>query len=295
MSTLELPERPAGAPERPRVGPPRPWRALWALPVAFGAVVAGALVYALADAIHAALVSTPPHRGGLYGVALGGPPPALTFSSTLAQDLALAGGAVLAAAAASGGRVRPADFGLRRARAASSAGWVVLGYVAFLAISIAWTSALGITDRESVALDLGTRDSTAALAAALLLVCVVAPICEELFFRGFLFGALRRRGLPVALAVSGLAFGIAHGASSPAGFLVPLAALGVILALLYERTRSLYPSIALHALNNSIAFGVGDGRGWLIPIGLAAAAVFVGALARAVGSRNPLASRPASP
>jgi len=58
-------------------------------------------------------------------------------------------------------------------------------------------------------------------------------------------------------------FGLAHVLSSPIGFIVPLAALGAILCLLYEWTRSLYPCIALHALNNSVAFGVADGRVWL--------------------------------
>ena len=141
------------------------------------------------------------------GVALHGTPPLLTLAGTLAQDLALVAGALLVAAAALKGRVTAAHLGLRPARVGSSAAYVVAGYVGFLVLAAAWTSALGIKDRESVAIDLGTHDSLAALAGAALLVCVVAPVCEELFFRGFLFGALRKRGLLVATLVSGLAFG----------------------------------------------------------------------------------------
>jgi membrane protease YdiL (CAAX protease family) len=165
----------------------------------------------------------------------------------------------------------------------SSAAFVVGGYVLFLLAAAAWTSALGITDHENVVIDLGTRDSPLAFAGAGLLVCVVAPMAEEIFFRGFLFGALRRRGLVVATLVSGLAFGLAHVASAPIGFLVPLALLGMILALIYERTGSLYPSMALHAVNNSIAFAVGDGRTWAIPVSLAVSALAIFGLSRAAG------------
>lgn len=284
MSTLELPERPANLPPR-KPGSGRPWAALWAIPIAFAALVAGGLTYAAAAAIRGSLTDLPSHQDGIVGVALHGTPPLLTLAGTLAQDLALVLGAVLVAAAALKGRVTAGHFGLRPARVASSAAYVIAGYVLFLIIAAAWTSILGIKDRESVAIDLGTRDSTLALVGAGLLVCVVAPVCEELFFRGFLFGALRKRGLIVATVVSGLAFGLAHVASSPIGFIVPLAALGMILALLYERTGSLYPSMALHALNNSVAFGVGDGRAWLIPIGMAASGLIIYGLSRAVQAR----------
>lgn len=262
--------------------PTRPWRAALALPVALAAVVAGAVTFALVSVIRAALVTPPDHQDGVVGVALHGTPPLLTTTSTLAQDLALVVGAAIAAAVTvpRPGRLRAEHFGLRPVRLWPSAGLVVLGYGAFLVLAAAWTQALGITDRENVAIDLGTRDSAAALAAAVVLVCVVAPVCEEIFFRGYLFGALRRRGLVVAAGVTGLTFGVAHVLSSPIGFIVPLAALGVILCLLYERTRSLYPCIALHVLNNSVAFGVGDGRAWLIPICLVAGAVLVYGLAR---------------
>jgi membrane protease YdiL (CAAX protease family) len=286
VSGLEHPERPDGAPVR-RAADDRPWSALWAIPIALGAVVVATVVVLLATVIHDALVDAPGHRDGVVGVALHGTPPAITFAGTLAQGIALVAGSVLAAASALKGRVTAEHLGLRPARWVSSAAFVVGSYVLFLVVAAAWTTLLGIKDRESVAIDLGTRDSAIAFVLAGLLVCVVAPICEELFFRGFLFGALRRRGFVVAALVSGVAFGLAHVASAPIGFIVPLATLGVILALLYERTGSLYPPMALHALNNSIAFGVSDGRAWAIPICLAVAALCLYALSRAVRGQRP--------
>ncbi|MFL5845636.1 MAG: CPBP family intramembrane glutamic endopeptidase [Solirubrobacteraceae bacterium] len=286
MSTLDAPERPDGVPERAPLDE-RPWSAWWALPIALGAVVAGGVFLIIAQAIHDAVVELPAHQPGSFGVALHGTPPAITLVATLGQDLALVGLAVLAAASALKGRITPAAFGLRPARLASSAGFVIGGYVLFILISAAWVALLGIQERENVAVDLGTRDSALAAAGAAFLVCVVAPLCEELFFRGFLFGALRKRSLTLALVVSGGAFGLAHVASSPIGFIVPLATLGVILALLYERTGSLYPSISLHALNNSIAFGAGDGRAWLIPICLVASGLVIYAVSRIAGGPTP--------
>jgi uncharacterized protein len=282
VSTLEFPERPAGIPERPPPDP-RPWAALWAVPIGLAAIVVSGVAYLIAAGVRDALVDLPAHQGGISGVALHGSPPALTLIATLAQDLTLIAGAVLVVASALGGRLSVDRLGLRPARLASSVGLVVAGYVLFLLIAAAWTSLLGIQDRENVAVTLGTRDSAFAFAAAGFLVCVVAPVAEEVFFRGFLFGALRRRGLVVAALVSGLAFGLAHVASSPIGFIVPLGTLGVMLALLYERTGSLYPSIGLHTLNNSIAFGVGDGRACAIPICLVVSLAIVYGLSRLLG------------
>lgn len=291
MSGLQHPERPPEIEPR-RALPERPWRALMAIPVAVAAIVVGGMVSVVVAAIRSALSTPAPHEGGAVGVALHGPPPALTFTATLAQDLTLVAGAVLVAAAAMGGRLRAGALGLRPPRRAlTAAGLVVGAYVLFLVVSAAWTSGLGITDRENVAIDLGTKDSAAGLVMALFLVSVVAPLAEELFFRGFLFGALRRRGLPLAAGVSGLAFGLAHVASSPIGFLVPLALLGVLLCLVYERTGSLYSAIALHAVNNAVAFGAADGRLWLIPVGLAAAAAATWLAARAVGEPRPAPAR----
>ncbi len=56
-------------------------------------------------------------------------------------------------------------------------------------------------------------------------------------------------------AITGLVFGVGH-APAPAISLVALGVFGVGLCLLYWRTQSIVPCMALHALNNSITFGV---------------------------------------
>jgi uncharacterized protein len=86
--------------------------------------------------------------------------------------------------------------------------------------------------------------------ATLLVSVLAAPLCEEIFFRGFVFAGLLR-GMPVALAVvmSALIFAVAH--ADPGSFLV-LFFIGMGLAFLRWYTKSLWPSILLHLLNNGI-------------------------------------------
>ena len=84
---------------------------------------------------------------------------------------------------------------------------------------------------------------------------MVAPICEEFLFRGYIFTALRNwRGTLPAAILTGLVFGGVHATSAPAADLLPLGLLGFGLCLLYRFTGSLYPGMLAHSLNNSIAF-----------------------------------------
>ena len=66
----------------------------------------------------------------------------------------------------------------------------------------------------------------------------------------------RRMGVVWAVIVDGLVFGIGHAAGAEIIQLLALAAFGMGLCLLYWRTGSIIPCMALHALNNSITFGV---------------------------------------
>ncbi|MBA2447077.1 MAG: CPBP family intramembrane metalloprotease [Chloroflexi bacterium] len=81
---------------------------------------------------------------------------------------------------------------------------------------------------------------------------LIAPIAEELFFRGFVFRSyLRTRGPLVAYAISSLAFATLH-LNLPA---VPaIIALALMFAWIYQRTGSIVPNVVGHALNNSVAF-----------------------------------------
>lgn len=251
-----LPELPDGA----RPAPPR-WAA-WTAPVAliagFGAAIVGYIVIGVI--------------GSLAGASLQDPPPAVQIAATVLQDLSLIASALVFARLAA--RPRAWQFGLRPTRFWRAVGWVVVAWLGFIVFSAVWVSLLGITERDELPDQLGADESTAALLAVAFLVCVVAPIAEEFFFRGYFFTALRSwKGPWPAAVLTGIVFGGIHAGSAPVGYLVPLAIFGFILCLLYWRTGSLYPCIALHCLNNSIAFGVSQGWGWQIPV------VIVGSLA----------------
>ncbi len=87
--------------------------------------------------------------------------------------------------------------------------------------------------------------------AGVLTICLLAPVVEELMFRGAITRELLRRYSPgVAIVVSGFFFGLIHfnPVQSVYAFM-----LGLLLAWLYWRTRSLVPGIVFHVLNNSIA------------------------------------------
>ena len=91
-----------------------------------------------------------------------------------------------------------------------------------------------------------------ALALMAPVVVIVAPLGEEIFFRGFLYKALRRRFRVWAAAfVSAVVFGLVHyyWLLIPALFVV-----GLGLALLYERQRSLLAPVVAHATFNIVGF-----------------------------------------
>jgi membrane protease YdiL (CAAX protease family) len=244
------PELPEGVERRPPSEAQRwkPWMAWVALIGAFAGALLGALVV------------------GVIGVAAGSdfahPTPAVNISATIVQDVSFIGAALLFASIAS--TPRPEQFGLRRTSFWPAVGWIVLAFLGFYLVTLVWVSILGASpDDTKLPDELGVKDSTAAMLAVAFLVAVVAPIAEEFFFRGFFFTSLRAwKGLWPAAVITGLVFGGIHVGSAEAVFLAPLAFFGFALCLLYQRTGSLYPCMALHCMNNSLAFGVSQHWGW---------------------------------
>jgi membrane protease YdiL (CAAX protease family) len=114
---------------------------------------------------------------------------------------------------------------------------------------------LGIPEQNDVADQLGFDQNTFAAITAALLIVVVAPICEEIWFRGFFFAGMRSRlpFLPAAL-ISALIFGAVHLSDANLIAGLQLTILGLVLATVYERTDSLWSNIAVHMFNNAIAF-----------------------------------------
>jgi membrane protease YdiL (CAAX protease family) len=265
-----LPELPEG------VGPREPRWAAWTAPVA---LIAG-FVAAIFGAIVLGIVA------GATGSDLDHLPSGVEIGATVFQDLALVASAILFARLWR--RPRPWHFGLRRTRLGPAAGWLLLTWLSFFVFSAVWVAALGIHDRDELPKELGAGDSTTALVAVAILVCVIAPIAEEFFFRGYFFTALRTwKGPWVAAILTGLVFGGIHAGGTPVGFLVPLAAFGFGLCLLYWKTGSLYPCMALHALNNSLAFGVSEHwSAWQVLVTMVGANLVIAAIMLPLGDRR---------
>ncbi len=101
---------------------------------------------------------------------------------------------------------------------------------------------------------LGGASSLTAIDLAFLLVAgaMVAPVAEEFLFRGLLYRYLRaRRTFFAAALISAVAFAVAHFV----WILIPsYIVFGIAEAMVTERFKSLYPAIALHALNNGTLF-----------------------------------------
>jgi len=235
----------AGPPARGDGGPARwaPWTAWAAVITAFAFAIGGAIAVGVV--------------GAAFGASFRDPPPAVNIVATFVQDAAFIGAVLLFARSA--GRAAAAQLGFVRTRLWPALGWMALAYVAYGILSSAWAQVVHTHARDNLPTSLGVSESTAALVAVCVLVTTIAPLAEETLFRGYFFGALRNwRGPWPAAIVTGIVFGAIHYGSADKVFLLPLAIFGIALCLLRERTGSLLPCIALHAINNSLAFGVAE-------------------------------------
>lgn len=238
--------------ERALPGPDWPW---WYGPVA---LVAGVI----AGGVLGAIVIT------IAGISIESP--AATVVGTLIADAFVVGAAVLFASLVAFPRIR--DFGLRPTAFWPAVGWTALAILVFFVFSAVYEALLNPDVEQTVSEDLGADRGIFGLVVAGVVVTCVAPVAEEIFFRGFLYRAIRSRMPMIAAALAaGLLFGAVHWDFSTSKMLLvvpPLALLGTLLCLLYERTGSLYPPIAWHVLNNCLAYAVATSSedGWRVVV-----------------------------
>jgi membrane protease YdiL (CAAX protease family) len=143
------------------------------------------------------------------------------------------------------GAAAPGALGLR------AVGWrpVVLGVLATTAISYV-VSQIGLRP-EGVRQVTDTVRGPAGLLPLLAILALLAPLAEELVFRGLLYGWLAGRwGGRVAFLASSLAFAAAHVELAHAVLVLPL---GLWFGWLRWRTDSLVPSLVAHVVNNGVA------------------------------------------
>ena len=146
-------------------------------------------------------------------------------------------------------------LGFRDFQAGPALAWIVVLILTILAVDNLYQYVITVLHLPLQTNDqvLLARSKQAPLStyATLIVAVFVAPFCEETFFRGFVFTGFKQ-GMPViwAIVFSSLVFAVAH--ADPGSFAV-LFIIGLALAFLRWRTRSIWPGMILHALNNGIA------------------------------------------
>jgi CAAX protease family protein len=193
---------------------PAPERVPWGVWTAPAAIVLGL-------ALGEVMVIVVEIIGRAGGSSFAHPTPAVSLVSDVVVDLGFVAAAIYFAVILAKGRAT--DFGFRRIAWRLGIGAFVLGGVSYYIVTFVYASVLGLHGQDKLPSELGVHRSTAALIGAAAFVCVIAPLAEEFFFRGFIFGALRRWrvriaghdiGTWLAALVTGILFGLAHTASA---------------------------------------------------------------------------------
>jgi membrane protease YdiL (CAAX protease family) len=142
-------------------------------------------------------------------------------------------------------------FALRRPRSIrGAAGYGFAAIVGVYVVSAALSPFLNAGKEQGLTPSHWEPSHGGAYAANFVVVALVAPVVEELTFRGVGYGLLEQYGRPLAIVVVGIAFGLAHGLVEA---LPVLAAFGMLLTWLRARTDSVIPGMIVHGLFNSIA------------------------------------------
>ncbi len=132
---------------------------------------------------------------------------------------------------------------------------------------VEWLFPISNATKESLA---GLIDRPSGFWTSVLVFALIPAICEEAAFRGFILSGLERNHrLRSAIFLSALMFGFLHVLLSLYQQLFNAALLGVFLGLLAVRSRSLFPGIVFHALNNAFAIGLAAWVVGLRSVGLA--------------------------
>ena len=148
-------------------------------------------------------------------------------------------------------------FALRRPQSWKRAlGLAFASLVAIYAVSLAYTGFLSLvgdfdaTEEQGLVPDEWDPSRAAPFIAFFLAVTLLAPIVEELTYRGLGFSLFQPYGVLLAIAATGLLFGLTHGLLIG---LPVLAFFGFVVGWLRARADSVYPGMLLHATFNGVA------------------------------------------
>ncbi|MFW5989727.1 MAG: CPBP family intramembrane glutamic endopeptidase [Desulfosudaceae bacterium] len=150
----------------------------------------------------------------------------------------------------------PAEVGLGRGRLRPGikAGlhWsLVFGGV----VALAFTAMLAADFHPLTLFRLSIYGGSGTLLLYLITGVVVAPLAEELFFRGMLYGFFRRWGIPAGVILTTTVFSLLHLVE----LVIPVTQIvgGVVFCLAYEKEKNLWASYTIHALGNAAIFMIG--------------------------------------
>lgn len=136
--------------------------------------------------------------------------------------------------------------------------WIVIPALGFYILTLLATLILieqllpGINLDQEQDVGFKSAQSVFELIAAGLALVVIAPVSEEILFRGFVFRGLNRKfSWPIAAAVSSGLFGLAHWQLNVG---IDTFVLGMVACWLTFRTNSVLPAILLHGIKNAVAF-----------------------------------------
>jgi membrane protease YdiL (CAAX protease family) len=141
-------------------------------------------------------------------------------------------------------------FALRRPTSWRTAIWLSLGLlVTLLVVAAALEPILGAGEEQGLDPTGWDSDRAPAFVLNFFLTALVAPIVEELMFRGIGFFLLEQFGQIAAIVVTAIAFSLTHGIVEgiPVFFII-----GAGLAFIRSRTKSIYPPVLMHAGFNGI-------------------------------------------
>jgi membrane protease YdiL (CAAX protease family) len=193
----------------------------------------------------------------------------------------------------------PSDLGIKPTRPIASMGLVFLALIAYVGLAAIWI-ALFINDTSNGSarvISQASSLSTFEIVLTAFAVGICAPVVEEIFFRGLLYRSLRN-SLPIwaAALIAGMLFGLVHITGYPLITLPIKAAFGVIACLLYERTGSLLPGMALHSFVDASAVDIaltGNDRIVLTVTGLAVTLLIIHSVATRIDPRPRAVATPA--
>ena len=145
------------------------------------------------------------------------------------------------------------DLGLRYYSIAKTIWYSFLALIAIFLVSFLYVflmNSLFSIEAPSSKIEILVRNRSLSSNILLVVVALIAPFSEEIFFRGFLYSAFKKSwGVNAGLFLSSFLFALVH---LEIYSFIPLMIIGWILAYMFEKTKSLIPAIFLHGAYNLI-------------------------------------------